>query len=121
MRIRLGIGLFTSPGLFCAAGMLLVSVQALAGGPWYVDANTGSDAHNCLAAGSACASLAHAESLSAANDTFHIAAGLYLCRQSGRRDPDAQHSHGAQISRASQSPRAQDDRSDRQRQAELSP
>ncbi|MCB8928687.1 MAG: hypothetical protein H6652_24045 [Ardenticatenaceae bacterium] len=72
-------------GLFTLTTILLLSLwvlfgkagTAVAGGPWYVNASTGSDSNSCLSAGSPCATINGALGKAAPGDTINIAAGTY--------------------------------------------
>ena len=68
-----------------AALMLLGGLWALFGtarpaaadGPWYVDGAMGDDGNDCLAPGSACATVGAALGKAASGDTIYVAAGTY--------------------------------------------
>ncbi len=61
-------------GLWALFGM---AGTAVASGPWYVNASTGSDSNSCLSPGSACATVNGALGKAAPGDSIHIAAGTY--------------------------------------------
>jgi hypothetical protein len=71
--LRLGLCLVT---LVWLAGFTAPPAAALAT-TWYVDVFTGSDGYNCLAPGTACATIDGAVGKAAAGDTIQIAAGTY--------------------------------------------
>ena len=50
---------------------------AVAGGPWYVNANSGNDSNSCLSSGIACATVSGALAKADPGDTINIAAGTY--------------------------------------------
>jgi hypothetical protein len=57
--------------------VLALAAMPAAAANWYVNPSTGSDSNACTSSGSACLTIAHAESLSAAGDTINLAAGTY--------------------------------------------
>jgi trimeric autotransporter adhesin len=66
--------------VFTTTGSLTVSVPIP--NIWYVSP-AGSNSNNCLSGGTACLTIAHAESLSAAGDTINIGAGTYRLSPGG--------------------------------------
>ncbi|MCA9929290.1 MAG: hypothetical protein KC419_12450 [Anaerolineales bacterium] len=76
----IALTLLAGGGLFGLVyfGLAGVTQAAPAVTTWYVNSSTGSDANNCLSAGTACATIKTAVSKAADDDIINIATGTYL-------------------------------------------